>query len=464
MRPCAFLCVAERTPSPAKISWYLTVRVFIFFVVCVFLLRVRGAVFFLLRGARRDFFCCGCAARFFSAGARRVFLGCACVWRGLLSAVFCCGHARGVVFFADFCCGCGARLFLLWVRGAFFLPAGARCAFLCAAGTRRVFFLLWVYDGAFFCFGCAVRFSLYNAGARRVFLLQVSAGVWRGLFSSAGASWGSRGVRFFVWARGAGWAWEARVCFCCGCAARLFVFCCGCGGGGGGALRQGVRSCFFPCGSETGVRRRVFSLAGANKDTVAMGFVRGAAMVDFHIQGRVEKKWFGLGLAVSVPDNEPVKNSGLAQLGSDRVGLAIKKNWLGLAWLGFRGGGGLGGPCNYPAAMYNSCGILFVSVERWHCVYMGAYGSVCGYKHDWAPAASNKDTVAMGFVHGGTAMVDCHIYGRVEKKWFGLGLAMLVPDNESVKISGLAQLGSDRVGLATERVGNSGDSAGGLGR
>ena len=93
------------------------------------------------------------------------------------------------------------------------------------------------------------------------------------------------------------------------------------------------------------------------------------------------------------------------------------------------------------------------------------HGSVCDYKHDWAPAASNKDTVAMGFNVRGTAMVDFHIHGRVEKKWFGLGLAVLsVPDNESVKNSGLARLGSDRVGLATERVGNSGDSAGGLGR
>ena len=88
---------------------------------------------------------------------------------------------------------------------------------------------------------------------------------------------------------------------------------------------------------------------------------------------------------------------------------------------------------------------------------------ICGYKHDWAPAASNKDTVAMGFVRG-TAMVDFHIDGRLEKKWFGLGLAVSVPDNETVKNSGLARLGSDRVGLATERVRNSGDSAGGLGR
>ena len=42
------------------------------------------------------------------------------------------------------------------------------------------------------------------------------------------------------------------------------------------------------------------------------------------------------------------------------------------------------------------------------------HGIVCGYKHDWAPAASNKDTVAMGFVRG-TATVDFHIHGRLEK-------------------------------------------------
>ena len=80
---------------------------------------------------------------------------------------------------------------------------------------------------------------------------------------------------------------------------------------------------------------------------------------------------------------------------------------------------------------------------------------ICGYKHDWAPAASNKDTVAMGFVRG-TAMVT-FIYMVAEKKWFGLGLAASVPDNETVKNSGPARLGSDRVGLDTERVGNSGD-------
>ena len=42
--------------------------------------------------------------------------------------------------------------------------------------------------------------------------------------------------------------------------------------------------------------------------------------------------------------------------------------------------------------------------------------------------------------------------------WARLGLAVSVPDNETAKNSGLARLGSDRVGLATERVGNSGDS------
>ena len=231
--------------------------------------------------------------------------------------------------------------------------------------------------------------------------------------------------------------------------------------------------------------------AASNKDTVAMGFVRGTAMVDFHIHGRVEKKWFGLGLAVlSVPDNESVKKQRPGSAGVGTVWLGHREGgefgrfsrgaWeinsgcqnTGLAWLGFSGGGGLGGKgaaCPVPpkhTPQISGCDVQFL----WHFVCVcGAmalrvHGSVCDYKHDWAPAASNKDTVAMGFVRG-TAMVDFHIHGRVEKKWFGLGLAVLsVPDNESVKNSGLARLGSDRVGLATERVGNSGDSAGGLGR
>ena len=148
----------------------------------------------------------------------------------------------------------------------------------------------------------------------------------------------------------------------------------------------------------------------------------------------------------------------------------LSKHWLGLAWFQRRWGvggerGGLPPPPKHTPQI-SGCDVQFL----WHFVCVcGAmalcvHGSVCDYKHDWAPAASNKDTVAMGFVRG-TAMVDFHIHGRVEKKWFGLGLAVLsVPDNESVKNSGLARLGSDRVGLATERVGNSGDSAGGLGR
>ena len=64
---------------------------------------------------------------------------------------------------------------------------------------------------------------------------------------------------------------------------------------------------------------------------------------------------------------------------------AFKLAWLGLAWLGFSGG--WSPPKHTPDPI---AGILFVSVERWHCVY------ICGYKHDWAPPASNKDTVAMG--------------------------------------------------------------------
>ena len=63
------------------------------------------------------------------------------------------------------------------------------------------------------------------------------------------------------------------------------------------------------------------------------------------------------------------------------------------------------------------------------------HGIVCGYKHDWAPAASNKDFIYM------------------------VALKEMV-----CKDSGPARLGSDRVGSATERVGNWGDSAGGLGR
>ena len=48
-------------------------------------------------------------------------------------------------------------------------------------------------------------------------------------------------------------------------------------------------------------------------------------MVDFHIHGRIEKIWFGLGFSVSVPDNESVKKAG-----------------VGSGWLGHREGGEFG--------------------------------------------------------------------------------------------------------------------------
>ena len=100
------------------------------------------------------------------------------------------------------------------------------------------------------------------------------------------------------------------------------------------------------------------------------------------------------------------------------------KNWFGSGWLGLVsagvGGWGEGAACPVPPKhtpdQIAGCDVQLL----WHfvCVCgamaLGVHGSVCGYKHDWAPAASNKDTVAMGFVRG-TAMVDFHIHGRLEK-------------------------------------------------
>ena len=134
---------------------------------------------------------------------------------------------------------------------------------------------------------------------------------------------------------------------------------------------------------------------------------------------------------------------------------------MGLAW-------GEGAACPLPpkhTLQLSGCDVQFLRYFVCVCGAMAlcVRGSICGYKHDWVPAASNKDTVAMGFNVRGTAMVDFHIHGRVEKKWFGLGLAVSVPDNESVKNSGLARLGSDRVGLATERWGIREIQPGGLG-
>ena len=150
--------------------------------------------------------------------------------------------------------------------------------------------------------------------------------------------------------------------------------------------------------------------------------------------------------------SKTVKNSGLARLGSDRVGLA--KERVG------NSGDSAGGLGRYQIA---GCDVQLL----WHFVCIcGAmvlcvHGSVCGYKHDWAPAASNKDTVAMGFVRG-TAMVDFHIHGRLEKN--GLGWAWQYQCQTMKRLKTAAWLAWGRIGLATERVGNSGDSAGGLGR
>ena len=103
------------------------------------------------------------------------------------------------------------------------------------------------------------------------------------------------------------------------------------------------------------------------------GFVRGTAMVDFHIHGRLEKKWFGLGLAVSVRNNEPVKNSGLAR--------RLLKDWLGLAW--FQRGWGVWGkgtacplpPKHTPQNILLRCTILVV-----FCLCLWSDGTVCTWE------------------------------------------------------------------------------------
>ena len=92
-----------------------------------------------------------------------------------------------------------------------------------------------------------------------------------------------------------------------------------------------------------------------------------------------------------------------------------------MAWLGLAGVGGWGAGAACPLPPKHTPQIAGCDVQlflHFVCVCgamaLSVHGSVCGYKHDWAPAASNKDTVAMGFVRG-TAMVDLHIHGRVEK-------------------------------------------------
>ena len=140
------------------------------------------------------------------------------------------------------------------------------------------------------------------------------------------------------------------------------------------------------------------------------------------------------------------------------VGLAF--NWLGLAWLGFSGGGGLGvrgrlaglPPPPKHTPQIAGCDVKFL----WHfvCVCgamaLSVHGSVCGYKHDWAPAASNKDTVAMGFVRG-TVMVDFHRHGRVEKN--KCPRAWQYQCQTMKRLRTTAWLGWGRIGLAWPRRG-----------
>ena len=115
---------------------------------------------------------------------------------------------------------------------------------------------------------------------------------------------------------------------------------------------------------------------------------------------------------------------------------------------GWGGGGGLPPPPpsthrKYPVAMYNFCGILFVSVERWHCVYMGASA---------ATNTTGRQLRQIKILWQWVSCAEQRWWTFMFKKWFGLGLAVSVPDNEAVKNSGLAGLGSDRVGLGPDRA------------
>ena len=90
----------------------------------------------------------------------------------------------------------GTFVCLLRVRGALFSVLLARGAFFFAAGTRRVFFASGAQCVFSLCCRCAPCFFCCG-----------SQGVWRGLFSTAGAGGGavgcgSRGVRFYIWAWG----------------------------------------------------------------------------------------------------------------------------------------------------------------------------------------------------------------------------------------------------------------------
>ena len=165
---CILMCCRTKPVSCKDLMVSYGKSVYFFCCVCFFAAGARRS-FFLLRVRGAIFSAAGARHVFFSAGARRVFLGCACVWRGLLSAVFCCGHARGVVFLLTFavgagrvcfccgcgarfffCCGCAARFFCLRVRGALFSVLLARGAFFFCCGYTTARFLLRVRSAFFF--------------------------------------------------------------------------------------------------------------------------------------------------------------------------------------------------------------------------------------------------------------------------------------------------------------------------
>ena len=172
--------------------------------------------------------------------------------------------------------------------------------------------------------------------------------------------------------------------------------------------------------------------AASNKDTVAMGFVRGTAMVDFHIHGRLEKN----GLYRQRPGSAGVGSGWLGHREGGEFGrfsrgaweinkAAFKLAWPGLAWLGLvRGVGGEGAACPLPPKhtpdQIAGCDVQLL----WHFVCVAGAMALCVHLRLQTRLGprSNKDTVAMGFVRG-TAMVDFHIHGRLEKKmvWAGLG-------------------------------------------
>ena len=243
---------------------------------------------------------------------------------------------RGVFFFAARVCGAVRRTL-------FFCCGHARGVFLFAAGAGRVLF--------------------FAAGARHVCVF--AAGARRAFLCAAGARRVSSGAQcVFLCAAGA-----RRVFFAAG-VWRGLSSTAGAGGGavhGGWMRKPGGAFLHLGAGGMMGLRRRVYVFAAGARGVCFGRFSRGAWEINR---------------------------------------AAFKLAWLGLARLGFSGGGGLGGegaacplPPKHTPDPIAGCDVQFL----WHFVCVcGAmalcvHGSFCGYKHDWAPAASNKDTVAMGF-------------------------------------------------------------------